>query len=78
MHQYLDSDSSGTSADCTSETIGAERVAAATAWLKQNNLRGVLGEFGGGSNGLFNPAFKTGNILTTISQMFALVPSKVC
>ncbi|CAE6387300.1 unnamed protein product [Rhizoctonia solani] len=50
MHQYLDSDGSGTSGTCVSSTIMAERVAAATQWLKDNNLKGFLGEFGGGSN----------------------------
>ena len=50
MHQYLDSDNSGTSADCVSSTIGAERIASATAWLKKNNKVGVMGEFAGGAN----------------------------
>ncbi|KAG8982989.1 hypothetical protein FRB90_006377, partial [Tulasnella sp. 427] len=50
MHQYLDSDSSGTSATCVSSTIGAERIADATTWLKNNNLKGFLGEIGAGSN----------------------------
>ncbi|KAI0687841.1 endoglucanase [Cerioporus squamosus] len=50
MHQYLDSDGSGTNATCVSSTIGAERLQAATAWLKQNNLKGLLGEIGAGSN----------------------------
>ncbi|PYI15635.1 FII-CMCase [Aspergillus violaceofuscus CBS 115571] len=50
MHQYLDSDGSGTSSDCVSTTIGAERVAAATTWLRQNGKRAVLGEFAGGAN----------------------------
>ncbi|EJD44168.1 endoglucanase [Auricularia subglabra TFB-10046 SS5] len=50
MHQYLDSDGSGTSPTCVSGTIGSERVKAATQWLQQNNLKGFLGEFGGGSN----------------------------
>ncbi|KAG5637144.1 hypothetical protein H0H81_005628 [Sphagnurus paluster] len=50
MHQYLDSDGSGTSPNCVSATIGAERLAAATAWLKANKLKGFLGEIGGGSN----------------------------
>ncbi|KAF5327036.1 hypothetical protein D9619_004873 [Psilocybe cf. subviscida] len=50
MHQYLDGDASGTSDSCVSPTIGAERLAAATTWLKQNNLKGFLGEIGGGSN----------------------------
>ncbi|KAH8668055.1 glycoside hydrolase superfamily [Tricladium varicosporioides] len=50
MHQYLDSDGSGTSATCVSTTIGAERIAAATAWLKANNKVGIIGEFAGGAN----------------------------
>ncbi|KAJ5171994.1 hypothetical protein N7492_004587 [Penicillium capsulatum] len=50
MHQYLDSDGSGTSATCVSTTIGKECVTAATQWLKQNGKVGVLGEFAGGVN----------------------------
>ncbi|KAG8954670.1 hypothetical protein FRC04_011103 [Tulasnella sp. 424] len=50
MHQYLDSDGSGTSATCVSSTIGAERIADATTWLKNNNIKGFLGEIGAGSN----------------------------
>ncbi|KAG9004807.1 hypothetical protein FRB94_002056 [Tulasnella sp. JGI-2019a] len=50
MHQYLDSDGSGTSATCVSSTIGASRLADATAWLKANNFKGLLGEIGAGSN----------------------------
>ncbi|KAF9267804.1 glycoside hydrolase [Marasmius fiardii PR-910] len=50
MHQYLDSDGSGTSATCVSSTIGRERLAAATTWLQQNKIRGFLGEIGAGSN----------------------------
>ncbi|KAH8760554.1 extracellular endoglucanase [Diaporthe sp. PMI_573] len=50
MHQYLDSDGSGTHADCVSSTIGAERIQAATQWLKQNNKKGILGETAGGAN----------------------------
>ncbi|PYH43525.1 putative endoglucanase [Aspergillus saccharolyticus JOP 1030-1] len=50
MHQYLDSDGSGTSDSCVSTTIGAERVAAATTWLRENGKKAVLGEFAGGAN----------------------------
>lgn len=50
MHQYLDSDSSGTSPTCVSSTIGRERLAVATEWLRRNNLKGYLGEIGAGSN----------------------------
>ncbi|KAI1083974.1 glycoside hydrolase family 5 protein [Whalleya microplaca] len=50
MHQYLDSDGSGTSTECVSGTIGAERLADATAWLKANGKKGLIGETAGGSN----------------------------
>ncbi|RWA05487.1 hypothetical protein EKO27_g9616 [Xylaria grammica] len=50
MHQYLDSDNSGTSDVCVSTTIGAERVSGATAWLRENGKIGFLGEFAGGAN----------------------------
>lgn len=50
MHQYLDSDGSGTSATCVSTTIGKERVTEATAWLKANGKKGIIGETAGGAN----------------------------
>jgi len=50
MHQYLDSDGSGTNANCVSSTIGQERLRDATAWLKANNKKGILGETAGGAN----------------------------
>lgn len=50
MHQYLDSDGSGTSETCVSSTTGVERVTSATAWLKENGKVGILGEFAGGAN----------------------------
>lgn len=50
MHQYLDSDGSGTSGTCVSTTIGKERVEAATTWLKDNGKIGIIGEFAGGAN----------------------------
>ena len=50
MHQYLDSDGSGTSTSCVSRTIGSERLAAATTWLRENNKRGLIGEFAGAAN----------------------------
>ncbi|PVH89056.1 glycoside hydrolase family 5 protein [Cadophora sp. DSE1049] len=50
MHQYLDSDGSGTSTACVSATIGSERIKAATEWLKANNKKGIIGEFAGGNN----------------------------
>jgi endoglucanase len=58
MHQYLDSDGSGTSANCVSGTIGAERVAGATKWLRDNGKLGFLGEFAGGANSQCQSAVK--------------------
>jgi endoglucanase len=42
MHQYLDSDGSGTSDTFVSSTIGAEGIADATAWLKANENKKTL------------------------------------
>ncbi len=50
VHQYLDQDSSGTSADCTSATIGSERLQGFTAWLQANGYRALLGEVAIGDN----------------------------
>lgn len=50
VHQYLDSDSSGTSPTCVSTSIGVERLTAFTAWLNTNGKRGFLGEFAGADN----------------------------
>jgi endoglucanase len=56
MHQYLDSDGSGTSDICVSTTIGQERVQAATQWLQSNGKLGFLGEFAGGANSVCQSA----------------------
>lgn len=58
MHQYLDTDGSGTSENCVSATIGSERLKAATAWLKTNNKKAILGEFAGGANTQCQSAIK--------------------
>ncbi|MBX3619814.1 MAG: glycoside hydrolase family 5 protein [Rhizobacter sp.] len=50
VHQYLDADSSGTSSTCVSPTIGAQRLAVFTAWLRANGRRGLLGEFAAANN----------------------------
>lgn len=50
VHQYLDGDSSGTSAYAVSETIGAERLTAITEWAKANGHELFLGEFGAAQN----------------------------
>ncbi|KAG9052132.1 hypothetical protein FS842_010443 [Serendipita sp. 407] len=58
MHQYLNSDGSGSEPTCVSTSIGVERLTAATNWLKANNLKGFLGEIGGGSNDVCIAAVK--------------------
>lgn len=50
MHFYLDKDSSGTHKECVSEDVGVERLLAATKWLKDNNKKAFLGEFGVSDN----------------------------
>jgi endoglucanase len=50
VHQYLDSDGSGTSTSCVSTTVGVERLTAFTAWANANGKRAFLGEFAGGNN----------------------------
>ena len=46
VHQYLDSDSSGTKPSVVSATIGPERLKEFTLWCRKNHQRGFLGEFG--------------------------------
>jgi endoglucanase len=46
VHQYFDSNSSGTSSTCISPTVGADRLKTFTGWLRSNNKKGFLGEFG--------------------------------
>ncbi|WP_369935612.1 glycoside hydrolase family 5 protein [Xanthomonas tesorieronis] len=50
VHQYLDIDSSGTSATCVSGSIGAERLVRFTDWLRETGHIGFLGEFGAADN----------------------------
>ncbi len=47
-HTYLDEDNSGRHAGCVSADIGAERLKPFTTWLRDNNKRGFVGEFGAG------------------------------
>ncbi|MEE7475582.1 cellulase family glycosylhydrolase [Methylobacterium hispanicum] len=46
VHQYLDSDSSGTHANVVSANIGVERLTAVTQWAEATGSRLFLGEFG--------------------------------
>jgi endoglucanase len=50
IHQYLDSDGSGTNETCISETIGSENLKAFTEWAIAHQKRAFLGEFAGGRN----------------------------
>ena len=50
LHQYLDSNYSGTHPECRSETVGVTTLKGVTDWLRQNNKKGFLGEFGAGSD----------------------------
>jgi endoglucanase len=47
VHQYLDSDSSGSHGTCT-VGAGASRLDAFTTWCQANGKKGFLGEFAGG------------------------------
>ncbi|EME41652.1 glycoside hydrolase family 5 protein [Dothistroma septosporum NZE10] len=60
MHQYLDSDGSGTSATCVNSTIFSTRLVAATNWLRTNKKTGIIGEFAGGVNSVCEAAIEDG------------------
>jgi endoglucanase len=50
VHQYLDSNFSGTHATCERADDAVKAIDAMTKWLKENHKRGFLGEFGAGSS----------------------------
>lgn len=50
MHQYLDSDGSGTHSTCVSTTISQQRLVAATNWCRSNKKNCIIGETAAGSN----------------------------
>ncbi|MBN8955077.1 MAG: glycoside hydrolase family 5 protein [Rhizobiales bacterium] len=50
VHQYLDSNYSGTKPECRSATIGVEKLTAMTQWLRAHKRRALLGEFGAGKD----------------------------
>eukprot|EP01121_Diplochlamys_sp_Union-15-3_P005951 TRINITY_DN1632_c0_g1_i1.p1 TRINITY_DN1632_c0_g1~~TRINITY_DN1632_c0_g1_i1.p1 ORF type:complete len:361 (+),score=73.13 TRINITY_DN1632_c0_g1_i1:77-1084(+) len=47
VHQYLDSDGSGSHDTCVSETVGSQRLTAFTAWARQYKYRAILAEWAG-------------------------------
>ncbi len=57
MHQYMDSDGSGTHTTINNNDpmTGVERLTAATQWLETNHVRGFLGEFAV-ANSIINPS----------------------
>jgi endoglucanase len=64
VHQYLDSDSSGTSGACALNS--GNRLSAFTTWARQNRRRGFLGEFAGGTSG--GCATEVSKLLSHINQ----------
>jgi endoglucanase len=46
VHQYLDSDDSGSHPDAVSATIGVERLRTFTNWCRKSHKKAFLGEFG--------------------------------
>jgi endoglucanase len=47
IHQYLDSNSSGSNPGCVSARVGRERLEGVTRWLREQRAQAILGEFGG-------------------------------
>jgi len=56
VHQYLDSDGSGTHPECVSNTAGVDRVTDFTNWARTNKYKAFLGEFAGGNNDMCHNA----------------------
>lgn len=50
VHQYFDSDFTGTSAACQNADIGIATLTPVTEWSRQHGQRAFLGEFGVGAN----------------------------
>ncbi len=66
VHQYLDSDGSGTHQNVVSNTIGSQRLADITTWAENTGHRLFLGEFGTASDATSLSAL--GDMLSTMSQ----------
>jgi endoglucanase len=56
LHQYFDADSSGTSPMCVSAEVGVKRLTKVTNWMRNNNYKAFLGEFGVADNDTCNQA----------------------
>lgn len=59
FHQYLDADFSGRSPDCPAADRAIKAIDDVSAWLKQNGLRGFLGEVAASSQAPCVEAMKT-------------------
>lgn len=66
VHEYLDSDASGTHPNVVSTSVGVDRLTAITAWAEQNGARLFLGEFGVAQDQTSLTAMQ--NMLTYMSQ----------
>jgi len=47
VHQYVDSDNTGTHAECPDASVGVSTLKSVTQWMQQNKRQVFLGEFGG-------------------------------
>jgi len=71
VHQYLDSDNSGTHAQCVSQTIGRTQLANFYSWCKSHGYKAILGEFGGQDPTTCQPAVTDlFNYLTSSNDVF--------
>jgi Cellulase (glycosyl hydrolase family 5) len=52
VHNYFDSDQSGTHATVTSATVGAQYFAGIICWARLNSVKLWIGEYGAGNNDL--------------------------
>lgn len=59
VHQYFDSNTSGTKPDCVSAQIGVQRLSGFTQWLRTTGHKGFLGEFGASKDPVCMEALKT-------------------
>ena len=66
VHQYLDTWGAGTQTDVVSATIGAQRLAAVTAWAEATGNKLFLGEFGVSSDAVSLEALN--NMLSFMQQ----------
>ncbi len=74
VHQYLDSDSSGSHTTCVSATIGTERIMTFMTWLAANKKKGFLGEFGAGATADTQAQDQT--CATALDSMLSLIQSR--